>query len=172
MAASARPRGQDAPASSVERAAIGALAVEALDEVAPVAPDEAVVARAAGEGREAQAGLHVRARPARGLELRDVVGGDRLVGRDQDRQPDELLLELAQRAPVEGQRRVGLVVGAREARRGQREEAMVREQVAALGAHRLEDREDFLFRCEVRHATGPIAGVGAGPYHRHDTMGA
>ena len=123
----------------VERRAIGGLVREAGKQVAPVPVHEAVVARATRERGEAQAGLGVARRAARGLELGDVMGRDGLVGRDQDRQPDEFLLEGAERPRVERQRGVGLVIGARETRRGQREQSMMRQEIAALRAHGVED---------------------------------
>ena len=121
--------------------------------------------RAAREGGEAQRGFDAALVAARGAELGDVVGGDRLVGGDQDGEPDEFLVVRVSAAGLEGQRGVGCVVGLEQARRGDRKQAVMGQQVAALGAHarRASPRPGGGVG---QRATGAVARASRGRYHR------
>ncbi len=97
-----------------ERIAIGTIDVEPRQVPEPVMVDEAVGRPTGGPGCQPQDGGQLRVAASGLLEFRDMMGRHRLVGRDQDGEPDEFAIMHVEHAHIEGQRRVGCVVGGQQ----------------------------------------------------------
>ena len=119
-----------------QRPAIGAGRVVAWKVGAPGVAGEGEGRHRPREAGEPDRRLDLRLGASGGAEFGDMMGGDRLVGRDQDAQPDEFLAPLVEMARRQGERGIGCVVGLEQRRIGHRQEAVMRQQEAALGAHR------------------------------------